>query len=178
MTVCLRLSERIPEVAVGRSEWTRNEREHLAGCPSCRREWELVQLTRSLSHEQLPRFDTQAMTRTLQERLQRSRRQRRARRVVWGLGGLGLAASLTAVLWIGPADRAPSISDPAPSTSGSLATRLEIPLPELEGLEPVELDSVLNTMDEPLAADSAVDPPELGDFDSGELETVLDIWEG
>jgi hypothetical protein len=55
---------------------------------------------------------------------------------------------------------------------------LEIPLPELDDLEPVELDSVLSTMDVPFPADSAIAAPELGDFDSGELETVLDIWEG
>jgi hypothetical protein len=41
-------------------------------------------------------------------------------------------------------------------------------LPELDGLQPAELDSVLQTMDEPAPADSTLD----------ELEGFLDSWEG
>ena len=170
MTDCLWLADRMAEVALGRGEWTRTEREHLANCPSCRRGWELVRLTQSLGHAQLTRFESAEAGRTLLQRLEQSRKQRRGRRLV-GLAGLGLAASLAALLWSHPAD-------PAPTTSASVATELAIPLPELDGLEPVELDSVLSSIDEPLAADSVVDSPELGGFDSEELETVLDIWEG
>jgi hypothetical protein len=169
MTDCLRLAEWMPEVALGRREWSQDEREHLARCASCRREWEVVCLTQGLGKRELPRLDPERTARLLLLRLRRSRIQR-ARRI-WGLTGLGLAASLAAILW----SRAP---DPAPTTSGSLAAGLEIPLPELEGLEPGELDSVLTSMDLPLAADAEVDSPELGDLDSVELETVLEIWEG
>jgi hypothetical protein len=168
MTDCLRLAERMPEVALGRRDWSQDEREHLAGCPSCRREWELVRLTQVLGEGELPPLDSDQIARTLLLRLRQSRKLR-ARRV-WGLTGLGLAASLAAILWSRP---------PAPPTSSaSLAASLEIPLPELEGLEPGELDSVLTSIDLPLAADSTVDSPELGDLDSEELEAVLDTWEG
>ena len=68
-----------------------------------------------------------------------------------------------ALLWLRP-------TEPEPVSSGALAGGLEIPLPELEDLAPGELDSVLSAMDEPLAADSLEESPE--------LESVLDIWEG
>ncbi len=169
MTDCLRLAEWMPEVALGQREWSQDEREHLARCTSCRREWELVRLTQGLGVGEIPRLDWDKTSRTLLVRLQPSR-SKRARRV-WGLAGLGLAASLAAILW----SRA---TEPAPVSSASLAAGLEIPLPELEGLEPGELDSVLTSMDLPLAPDSAVDSPELGDLDSEELEAVFDTWEG
>jgi hypothetical protein len=41
-------------------------------------------------------------------------------------------------------------------------------LPELDSLQPAELDSVLQTMDEPVRTDSTLD----------DLEGFLDSWEG
>jgi hypothetical protein len=55
---------------------------------------------------------------------------------------------------------------------------LRIPLPELESLQPVELDSVLQAMEEPLVEGSTLDEPSLGDLDSTELQSVLDYLEG
>jgi hypothetical protein len=55
---------------------------------------------------------------------------------------------------------------------------LRIPLPELDSLQPAELDSVLQTMEEPLVDGSTLDEPTLGDLDSTELQRVLDYWEG
>jgi hypothetical protein len=63
--------------------------------------------------------------------------------------------------------------------TGSLAAgRLAIPLPELQSLESAELDSLLQTMDEPNAIRAAMEDPDLGDLSSEELESVLDSWEG
>jgi hypothetical protein len=55
---------------------------------------------------------------------------------------------------------------------------LRIPLPELDSLEPAELDSVLQTIDEGGVQGSTLDSPDLGELDNEELETVLDYWEG
>ena len=54
---------------------------------------------------------------------------------------------------------------------------LQIPLPELDGLQPVELDSLLRIMDAPVD-NTALENPELDDLDSAELEAVLESWEG
>jgi hypothetical protein len=55
---------------------------------------------------------------------------------------------------------------------------LQIPLPELDSLQPAELDSVLQAMDEPVVDGSTLDAPSLGDLDATELQSVLDYWEG
>ena len=60
----------------------------------------------------------------------------------------------------------------------AVAGRLTIPLPELDSLGPAELDSVLQTMDEPLVSGSSTDDPALGDLNNDELQRVLDSWEG
>ena len=48
----------------------------------------------------------------------------------------------------------------------------------MNALEPAELDSVLQTMDEPIVSGSTGDDPALGDLNNDELERVLDSWEG
>ena len=42
MTPCTHLSDRMPEVALGRARWTPEEERHLAGCEDCRAEWAIV----------------------------------------------------------------------------------------------------------------------------------------
>jgi hypothetical protein len=92
------------------------------------------------------------------------------------MGGLAAAAAIIMAIWAG------SGRDPAATSrhNGSLAAaQLEIPLPELESLEPAELDTVLQAMDEPNNLRDAGDGElELSDLDSDELERVLDTWEG
>jgi hypothetical protein len=92
------------------------------------------------------------------------------------LGGLAAAAATIIAIWTGQA------GDQAATTrqDGSLAAaQLEIPLPELESLQPAELDSVLQAMDEPNNfRDLGNAEPDLTDLNSDELERVLDTWEG
>jgi hypothetical protein len=59
-----------------------------------------------------------------------------------------------------------------------MVAALQIPLPELDSLQPAELDSVLQTIDEAGVESSTLDSPDLGELDNDELETVLDYWEG
>ena len=158
MNECTRLSDRMPGVAGGQDRWTPEELTHLRSCHSCGEEWQLVRLTRSLGDGRLPGIDPMETSRALLHRLERARLRRRAGRV-YGMGGLAVAASLAAFLWT----REPVTP---PTTTASVAQGLEIPLPELDELSPVELDSVLSTMDE------------LGDPEGEELDPGLDIWEG
>jgi hypothetical protein len=173
MSECTRLSDRIPAVATGRSEWMSEEMDHLRRCESCRREWELVQLTHRLGHGRLPELDANFITSALLRRLAASRQSRRR---TWRLVGLATAAGMIALLWIG--NRSTPQADRAePSVASSSEAVLQIPLPELEGLEPAELDSLLRSMDAPVD-NTALEDPDLGDLDSAELEAVLDTWEG
>jgi hypothetical protein len=173
MSECTRLSDRIPAVATGRSDWMPEEMDHLRSCQSCRREWELVQLTRRLGHGRLPEPDATLIASALLGRLTASRQSRRR---TWSLVGLATAAGIAALLWTSNG------STPQPDRTESSVERssvavLQIPLPELEGLEPAELDSLLRNMDAPVD-NTALEDPELGDLDSAELEAVLETWEG
>jgi hypothetical protein len=173
MNDCDWLSDRMPPVALGQAEWTADEIRHLNGCPSCRQEWELVQTTSRLGEGLVGASEVAARPQIVLERLRRSARQRRWRRT-WGFGGLAAAAGLAALLWSGRGESVPA------SPSEPVVAGLQLPLPELEELQPAELDSVLQAMDEPAPAPeaSALEDPELGDLDSEELENVLDYWEG
>jgi hypothetical protein len=170
MSECIRLSERMPEVAQGRAEWTLAELDHLSECPGCRREWDLVQATSRLGEHLLEGWNSDELSRALLRRLKHIRAHA-GRRRVWSLAGLAAAAAIAAILWSNRPERAAPL--PATPRPG-----LEISLPELDGLQPAELDSVLRHMDDPLAADPLPEDGELTDLNSEELETVLDFWEG
>jgi hypothetical protein len=51
MNECTRLSDRIPDVALGRASWTPDEAAHLRGCADCRAELALVQATVALGRK-------------------------------------------------------------------------------------------------------------------------------
>jgi hypothetical protein len=84
---------------------------------------------------------------------------------------LAAAAAVAGVLWSGREPERPPPSEAA-------VARLQIPLPELEGLQPAELDSVLRMMDNPSSEPDPVEPADSGNLTGEELETVLDYWEG
>ncbi len=168
MTDCTRLSDRIPEVALAGAGWTPEEAQHLRGCRSCQLEWELLRATGRLGSG-LPAFDASAHTRALRQRLDRAAVNRRRR--PWRLAGVAAAAAVAGVLWSGREPERPPPSEAA-------VARLQIPLPELEGLQPAELDSVLRMMDNPSSEPDPVEPADSGNLTGEELETVLDYWEG
>ncbi|HET9465994.1 MAG TPA: hypothetical protein VFO71_10710, partial [Gemmatimonadales bacterium] len=89
--------------------------------------------------------------------------------------GLAAAAAIAAVVWGGGVEGVLTRPD---DSSPVVATGLAIPLPELESLQPAELDSVLQTMDEPSISGVPVDEPGLSDLNPEELKSVLDSWEG
>jgi hypothetical protein len=165
MSECEQLSDRMPMIAQDRSEWTPDEIQHLRECQSCRREWDLVQLVNRLGVDQGLALDSTAIAAGVVRRLEVERQAGRRRRG-WTLTGLAAAAAMVAVLWAGGPPRT------------TVAARVSIPLPELETLEPVELDSVLQTMDESIVGGPTSEEPALGDLNNDELERVLNSWEG
>jgi hypothetical protein len=175
MSDCEWLSDRMPVVALGRTAWTPDEIRHLNECGSCQREWELVQAASRLGAEAELLLDPGAIATAVGRRLKRERQDVRLRRRAWGFAGLAAAAALVAALWTGGLENGPLKTSPVGT---EVAGRLSIPLPELESLEPAELDSVLQTMDEPLVNGSTGDDPALDDLNTDELERVLDSWEG
>ncbi|MBA3258643.1 MAG: hypothetical protein H0T68_04140 [Gemmatimonadales bacterium] len=175
MTACERLSDRIPEVVRGRSRWTPEESAHLAGCPNCRAEWDLlVAVDRVAARAPAPR-DPSALAATVLRRVADHRRSRLGSLGRWTVG-VAAAAGIAAAVWTG-VNRGNPASDPV-----AVAATVDIALPELEPMETAELDSLLEAMEaipSPAPAGwSALGEPTLGDLDADELEQVLGTWEG
>ena len=173
MSDCGWLSDRMPAVALGRAEWTGGETGHLSGCRSCQEEWELVRLSSQLGQDIAGKLDAGLTTRAVVERLARTRQEDRLRRQSWTFAALATAAAIAAVVWTGR----PITQPVAPSAGPVVAAALLIPLPELDNLDPAELYSVLQTIDEPLVG-GPTDTPGSGALDDDDLEGVLNIWEG
>ncbi len=176
MTDCGWLSDRIPAVALGRTEWTPQEVKHLQECRSCQQEWEVVRAVGRLGQRGEVVIDTEVVSSTVLRRLRDEPERTRIRRRAWAVSGLAAAAAITIAIWTGNGE------NPAATTreNNPLATTpLEIPLPELESLQAAELDTVLQAMDEPNnLRDLGEGEPELSDLNSDELQRVLDTWEG
>jgi hypothetical protein len=173
MSDCGWLSDRIPTVALGRAEWTEEETRHLSDCPSCRGEWELVQLSSHLGQGVAAELDPESTSRAVVQRLERARQEDRLRRQSWTFAALATAAAIAAAVWTGK----PITRPVAPSAGSVVAAALLIPLPELDNLDPAELNTVLQTIDEPLVG-GPTDSPGSGALDDDDLEGVLNIWEG
>ncbi len=176
MSECGWLSDRLPALVRGRAEWTPQESQHLNGCRSCQEELKVLRIASQLGQGVANSLDSEALGRAVLGRVQHDRSVRQGRRRIWTLSGLAAAAAIVMAVWTGTLD----IQNGGDSENRPLAAaELEIPLPELETLQPAELDSVLQTMDEASAGrDESSEEPELGDLNSDELERVLDSWEG
>jgi hypothetical protein len=151
----------MPAVALGAAEWTADEVHHLSGCRSCQEEWKVLQRSSRLGREIGLSLEASSASETLLGQLDHARVERLRRRT-WSFAGLAAAATVAAVVWTQRPVTRPE--HPAPA----IVAGLQMTLPELDGLQPAELDSVLQTMDEPAPADSTLD----------ELEGFLDFWEG
>jgi hypothetical protein len=171
MSGCERLSDRMPEVVHGRSRWTPDEAAHLAACADCRGELALVQASLALGRRAPRLSDAGGMAATIERRLAGVRTRRAgARRIA----GLAAAAAVLLTVWAGWPER------PVGTTHGSSRPTAQalVPLPELELLDPAELDSLLQRIETPAAGNSTLDAPSLGDLEDTELEQVLATWEG
>jgi hypothetical protein len=173
MNDCERLSDRMADVAHQHTEWTPEEAAHLAGCVDCLAEWELVLAARALDESAPTVSDPSALAATLQRRLAEDRAGRIRLRRAWSFAAATAAAAaiLTAVV---------TQRDGGPATGARTVARAEalVPLPELEGLETAQLDTLLQSLDRPFAGTSTLDASTLGEYEDGELEQVFATWEG
>ena len=171
MSECTWLSDRLSALPADLAEWSPEHQRHLAGCESCRLEWELVLAARRLGERRLPGFDAASAAGALRRRLHQARVDRGRQIRAWIFAGMAAAAALAAVLWTG--DGPDPLQRPEP-----VATGFRIPLPELDGLQPAELDSVLRTMDQAPANGASLENAAPGDTGAGDLDVVLESWEG
>jgi hypothetical protein len=172
MSDCERLSDKMPDVAHHRIEWTPGEAAHLAACAECLAEWDLVLAARALD-EDAPTFsDPSALTAALRRRLAEDRAARARTRRAWSFAGAAVAAAAILAVVTGR-DPGPGETAPAVAEAGAL-----VPLPELEGLEAAQLDTLLQSLDRPVAGTSTLDASTLGEYEDGELEQVFASWEG
>lgn len=173
MTTCEQLSDRMPAVARGESGWSAEEESHLAACPECRLEWELISAATGLGRDVTASLDPHHVTERVLGRL-RAERRSRGRRIRWAVAGVAAAASIALVVWAGPRRSGSRIPVPAP-----VADVAEIPLPELDSLGTPELEAVLHALDAPIGTSvEGVDSSGLDDLDTRELQHVLDRLEG
>ena len=182
MPTCTELSDRMPDVAHGRSGWTKPEERHLAACADCRAEWRIVTAVARLGDSLPPPADPTLVSRLLLERLGRERRVIRRRTRLWTAAGLAAAAAVIVALWTaGRGGAGPGIG-PDTSRAPVLATapegRAELSLPEIDELPAEALDSILRVLDEPAARADAYELPGLGDPGDRELEQALTGLEG
>jgi len=166
MTSCEEMLERMPAVALGETQWTKEEALHLAGCVSCQAEWSLIQKAVAVG-SQAPALDLEKTSAAVLGRLRAERRERRLRRAGL-LGGLAAAAAVALVVW----SRVPH------HTQRTVPEAFRIPVAELDSLDNGELESVLQDLDAPLGAGTLNSTPGLGDLDDVQLERLLRSLEG
>jgi len=192
MTPCEALSDRMPDVALGRARWTPDEERHLGGCADCRAEWAIVTAASRLRPRDPVPLDPDRLASGALRRLAADRARGRARRLVWAAAGLAAAATIGVIVWAGrsgPGSLATGRPAPSPvATTAPEAPRspvrrtesshaaVELAMPELDSLPVEALDSMLRVLDEPLA--QAADEPQAGDDGDVELERVLAGLEG
>jgi hypothetical protein len=172
MIPCERLSDRMPEVALHGGEWSADEASHLASCAECRAEWELALAARDLDARAPTITDPTAMATAVLRRLAADRAVAARARRAWSFAGIAAAAALVVAMLAG--------RDPGPQGDVRVAAEAGplVPLPELEGLETAELDTLLQSLDRPVAGGSTLDASTLGEYEDGELEQVFATWEG
>jgi hypothetical protein len=161
----------MPAGAAGRSVWTAEERAHIDGCDACRAEWQLVQGASQLGSGVALGHDPDALTRDVLARVRAAdaadQRRRFAARAA-GLVGLAVAAGMALTLIVRqPASRGGGV---APSAV------FELPLAELDGAEPQELEQVLAEFEAPLSERPAVGMG-IDELDATQVEHALRAWE-
>jgi hypothetical protein len=172
MSDCERLSDRMPEVALQQAAWTAEEAAHLATCADCRAEWDVVLAARRLESS-APSVDPTAVAVAVQRRLATDRTASRRNRLAWVTGAAAAAvAAIALAISSGPETQ----REAKPAVA--VETEPLVPLPELEGLETAQLDTLLQSLDGPFAGSAARDSTAAADDADVELEQILASWEG
>ena len=128
MTTCTQLSDRMPEVALGRARWTAGDEEHLAGCTDCRAEWAIV-LAASRLGASLPVADPARTASRALERLREARARSRSRARLAMIAGLAAAAVVALAVWAGRGGRGAAPGERTVPAPAPVATTPTVPAP-------------------------------------------------
>jgi hypothetical protein len=164
MTTCDHISDRMPDVANGRAQWSADDERHLAGCEACRLEWDVVRGAARLGTGSGLRLDETVIADAVLRRLRTAGPvephavSRRGTRVFAGAAGaVAVAAGLVLLVWgnvrptrtpVSAAGRESTVVA-APVEVGQLG----LSVPELEDVPAEALDTVLQALERPLRAD-------------------------
>jgi hypothetical protein len=184
MSICTELSDRMPDVALGRSAWTETEQRHLAECADCRAEWALVSGASRLGAT-LPATDPAIVSTVLLARLAGERERTRARIGLWSAAGLAAAAAVIVALWTGAVDVLGRNGAGAGATPRMAATPVT-PTPPPQGLGATDSGPTAPTAPQPgaspalAAAPTSVQRaelsvPELDDLPAEALDSLLQV---
>jgi hypothetical protein len=184
MSICIELSDRMPDVALGRSAWTETEQRHLAECADCRAEWALVSGASRLGAT-LPGTDPAIVSTVLLARLARERERTRARIGLWSAAGLAAAAAVIVALWTGAVGVLGRNGAGAGATP-RVATTPVTPTPPPPGLGSTDSGPAAPTAPQPgappalAAAPTSVQRaelsvPELDDLPAEALDSILQV---
>ena len=170
MSICDAVSDRMPAVASGRSEWTPEEQAHLASCDDCAAEWALQNAASRLGRDVI--VDVTALAPVVLERVRAARaKDQRSwwvkRAVV--VGTLAIAALLLLVMVGRQVDPVPP-----PNVAANVG---ELQLAELDDAAPAELEIVLAEFDAPALPESSLDGPDIEGLDQSQVEQALRSWE-
>jgi hypothetical protein len=116
--------------------------------------------------------DADAIAAAVQRRLGTERATGRRGRWIWAVGSAAAAAAIAFAVT--------SRNEPRREAAPAIAIETEplVPLPELDGLETAQLDTLLQAIDAAPAGTSSVESTTLGDEVDAELEQILATWEG
>ena len=170
MSLCDAVSDRMPLVASGRSEWTAEELAHLASCGECAAEWTLVRAASQMGREMT--VDA-AITPMVLERVRVAKAAEQRHRLVTRTavaGTLAVAAVLLLVM-------VPRQAGPAPQAPNVAMNQEELQLAELDDAAPAELEMVLMEFDGPVVPASSLDGPDVEGLDVSQVERALRSWE-
>ncbi len=168
MIDCAAMRDRMPDVALGAVAWTDAEAAHLATCADCALEWRIVRTGAGLHADMVVSADHLAAA--VMTRLREAPPEPLPiRRIPWRGTVVGLIATAASVILVlgAPRLRAPGAS--GMSDSATLAV-----LPELQGLDDGELETVLKGLDSgPIDAVAPGQMPHLEDLTDAQLEQLL-----
>lgn len=170
------LTDRIPEVARGESNWSPEESGHLTSCASCTAEWDVVSAALR-SQGAVPSIDVERVSSAVLARLRPPTKGLviPVKRSRWRWQPLvGMAAALVMVVGL-----ARTLRRPAPADTPNDVSAAESILPELDELQPQELEVLLSTMDhDPKVNEPLGVIPRLGDLTDEELAQLIPEVEG
>lgn len=174
MTDCHLIADRMPDVANGKAVWRASESAHLASCPDCSLEWDLIRAAQGMGAGVVAALDTGRIAENVVRRVAEAGPAARPRvlgpATRW-LIGLAAAAALVLVIRPGRPGQSPVMNLPERAAAVSV-------LNELDDLTPSELESVLEALPSAAEAVPHVESAPFGDLEPKDLERVLRSLEG